>query len=190
MPRLRMRVKKAKIPLDTVPEKRRPGRRAQLRPSEIAGRAANNRWILNQVWDRLWPFLSKAQTEEEVVKAFQEVVKAFQEGASPYDRGFMPFLAGLIIKVMNEPKFPTRREARINFLADSLAGVGCVTPRRSRDICEQERAKAKRNHHIICYEFYVECSCGHKGRSRSHACPKCGARIFFGFGSMFNSAMA
>jgi len=138
-----MRVKKAKIPLDTVPEKRRPGRRAQLRPSEIAGRAANNRWILNQVWDRLWPFLSKAQTEEEVVKAFQEVVKAFQEGASPYDRGFMPFLAGLIIKVMNEPKFPTRREARINFLADSLAGVGCVTPRRSRDICEQEREKSK-----------------------------------------------
>src|SRR5438270_11716506 len=138
-----MRVKKAKIPLDTVPEKRRPGRRAQLRPSEIAGRAANNRWILNQVWDRLWPFLSKAQTEEEVVKAFQEVVKAFQEGASPYDRGFMPFLAGLIIKVMNEPKFATRREARINFLADSLAGVGCVTPSRSRDICDQQREKRK-----------------------------------------------
>ena len=79
-------MKKAEIPLDTVPEKRRPGRRAQLRPSEIAGRAGNNRWILNQVWDRLWPLLSKAQTEE-------EVVKAFQDGASPYDMGFMPFLA-------------------------------------------------------------------------------------------------
>ena len=166
------RVKKAEIPLDTVREKRRPGRRAQLRPSDIAGRAANNRWILNQVWDRLWPLLSKAQTEE-------AVVKAFQEGGSPYDRGFMPFLAGLVIKVMNEPKFPRRREARINFLADSLAGVGCVTPRRSRDICEQERAKAKRTHHIICYEFYVECSCGHKGRSRNHACPKWRKNLFW-----------
>lgn len=172
----------AKIPLDTASEKRRPGRRARVRPSEIVGRADNNRWILNQVWDRLWPLLSKAQTEE-------EVVKAFQEGASPYDRGLMP-LAGLFIKVMNEPKFPTRRQARINFLADSLAADGCVTPRRSRDICEQERAKAKRAHHIICYEFYVECSCGHKGRSRNHACPKCGAKIFFGLGSIFNSAMA
>src|SRR5438132_13441161 len=72
---------------------------------------------------------------------------------------------------------------------DNMVPSCCVTPRRSRDICEQERAKAKRNHHIICYEFYVECSCGHKGRSRNHACPKCGARIFFGFGSMFNSAL-
>jgi hypothetical protein len=177
------RVKKAEIPLDTVRAKRRPGRRARVRPSEIAGRADNNRWILNQVWDRLWPLLSRAQNEE-------DVIKAFQEGASPYDRGFMPFLAGLVIKVMNEPKFPKRRKSRINFLADSLAGVDCVTPRRSRDICEQERAKAKRAHHIICYEFYVECSCGHKGRSRNHACPKCGARIFFGFGSIVNSAMA
>lgn len=177
------RAEEAKIPLDTASEKRRPGRQAQVRPSEIVGRADNNRWILNQVWDRLWPLLSRAQTEE-------EVVKAFQEGASPYDRGFMPFLAGLVIKVMKEPKFPKRRQARINFLADSLAADGCVTPRRSRDICEQERAKAKRAHHIICYEFYVECSCGHKGRSRNHACPKCGAKIFFGLGSIFNSAMA
>jgi hypothetical protein len=107
--------KEAKITLDTVSEKRRPGPQARMRPSEIAGRADNNRWILNQVWDRLWPL---------------------------YDRGFMPFLAGLVIKVMNEPNFPKRRSPRINFLADSLAGVGCVAPRRSRDICEEERARA------------------------------------------------
>ncbi len=129
-----------------------------MRPSEIAGRADNNRWILNQVWDRLWPLLSEAQNEE-------DVIKAFQEGASPYDRAFMPFLSGLVIKVMNEPNFPKRRSPRINFLADSLAGVGCVAPRRSRDICEEERARAKRAHHIICYEFYVKCSCGYKGHS-------------------------
>jgi len=169
--------KKAKITLDTVSEKRRPGPQARMRPSEIAGRANNNRGILNQVWDRLWPLLSEAQNDE-------DVIKAFQEGASPYDRGFMPFLAGLVLKVMNEPKFPKRREPRINFLADSLAGVGCVAPRRSRDICEEERAKAKRAHHIICYEFYVKCSCGYKGHSRNHACPKCGATIDFGFGSI------
>jgi hypothetical protein len=160
------RVKKAEIPLDTVRAKRRPGRRARVRPSQIAGRADNNRWILNQVWDRLWPRLSRAKNEE-------DVIKAFQEGASPY-----------------EPKIPKRRKSRINFLADSLAGVDCVTPRRSRDICDQERARAKRTHHIICYEYYVECSCGHKGRSRNHACPKCGAKIFFGFDPIFNFAMA
>jgi hypothetical protein len=177
------RAKAVKIPLDTVSEKRRRGPHARLRPSENAGRAFNNRWIFTRVWDRLWPLLSEAQNEE-------DVIKAFQEGASPYDSKFMPSLAGLVIKVMNEPKFPKRRKPRINFLADSLAGVGCVAPRRSRDICEEERAKAKPAHHIISYEFYVECSCGYKGRSRNHACAKCGAGIVFGFGSILSSAMA
>jgi hypothetical protein len=130
------------------------------------------------VWDRLWPLLSSAQTED-------EVIKAFQEGASPYDRELMPALASLVLKVVHEAKFPKRREAQINFLADSLAGVGWVTPRRSRNICEQERAKEKSTHEIIRYEYYVECSCGYKGRSRNHACPKCGAKISFGFGSVF-----
>lgn len=177
------RAKGAKITLDTVSEKLRPGPRAKIRPSEVVGRANNNRWILNQVWDRLWPLLSDAQNEE-------DVIKAFQEGASPYDRGFMPFLAGLVIKVINEPKFPKGREPRINFLSDSLAGVGCVSPGRSRDICEEERAKAKRAHHIMCYEFYVKCSCGYRGHSRNHACPKCGATIDLGFASVFNSTLA
>jgi len=63
--------KEAKITLDKVSEKRRPEPQARMRPSEIAGRAANNRWILNQVWDRLWPLLSEAQNEEDVIKAFQ-----------------------------------------------------------------------------------------------------------------------
>jgi len=47
-----------------------------------------------------------------------------------------------------------------------LAGLGRIAPRRSRDICADERTKAKRAH---------------------HACPKCRARIDFGFGSIFGS---
>jgi hypothetical protein len=53
--------------------------------------------------------------------------------------------------------------------------------RRSRDICQEERTKEKRAHRILRYEFYVECSCGFKGRSQNHACQKCGAEIDFGF---------
>ena len=77
------------------------------------------------------------------------------------------------------------RTTQSSCLSDSLAGLGWISPRRSRDICERERAKGKRAHHIIRYEFYVECSCGYKGRSRKYACPNCGAEIVFGFGSIF-----
>jgi hypothetical protein len=134
------------------------------------GRAGHYRIIFGQVWGRLWPLLSKAQNEE-------DVIKAFQEGASPYTPHFVPALASLTLMVIRERRFPKRREPQINFLADSLAGMGVVRPRRSRDICAQARVKEKRTHHIIRYEFYVECSCSYKGRSYDHACPKCGARI-------------
>lgn len=165
--------KKLKSGLDSWRKKPRRGRRARMRASELRGRADNYRWIFDQVWERLWPLVSKAESEE-------EVRNALEEGANPYHREFMSF-APLAFKILGERRFPKRRRAQINFLADSLAGLGLVTPRRSRDICEEERIKGKKAHHIIHYEFYIECSCGHKGRSRDHACPKCGAKIDFGF---------
>ncbi len=173
-------MKKAKIPLDRLSAKRGRGRPANVRPSEIGGRGENFHDILDQVWERLWPLLSGAQAEE-------DVTKAFQKGARPYDREFVPSLSNLILKVLRERKFPKRRDARITFLADSLAGVGRIAPRYSRDICQKERARKKRTHHILLYEVYVECSCGYKGRSRNHACANCGARIEFGFAPLFGA---
>ena len=181
MPKARRAAKKRNQPLDTLfPAKPARGRRARIRPTEVIGGAANFRWIFEQVWDRLWPLLEKAKGEE-------DVMRAFHEGASPYFRGELVSEAALALRVLRERKFPKRRQARINFLADSLAGVGVVTPRRSRDICAQERAKEKRAqnaHRIIRYEFYVECSCGYRGRSQDHACPKCGAAINFGISTL------
>jgi hypothetical protein len=161
---------------------RGPGRPPKIQASEVYGRAENWRDILDQVWGRLWPLLSNARSEE-------EVTKAFQDGARPYDQNFVPHLSGLTLRVLRESTLPKRRKSLQRFLADSLAGVGVVTPRRSRDICAQERAeRAKRAKapHILRYEFYVECSCGHKGHSKNHACPKCGAKILFpvNFGSL------
>jgi hypothetical protein len=166
--------KKLAIPLDRFSRKRGRGRPPRVRATEIRGRADNYRFIFGQVWDRLWPRLSLAMTD-------QEVIDAFLEGASPYAQEFVPALASLISRVLREPKFPKRPEAQINFLADSLAGLGYVAPRSSRDICQKERAREKRTHHIIRFEVYVECSCGFKGRSRNHTCPHCGAKIDFGF---------
>jgi hypothetical protein len=160
---------KAKNTLDTVSQKGRRGPKPKVDASAVRGRADNYRGILNNVWDQLWPPLSKAQTEDDVIRAFQE--------GYPGESEFMPYRTPLILKVLKERTFPKRRKAHINFLADSLAGLGLVSPRRSRDICAEDRARAKSAHHIIRYEFYVECSCGYTGFSRDHACPTCGAGI-------------
>jgi hypothetical protein len=125
--------------------------------------------ILGQVWDRLWPLLSQAQTE-------QDVVRALEEGASPYAREFLP-IAGLGLRVIRDRRFPKRRQARINFLADSLAGYGWISARRSRDICDQERKK--RVHRIIREEYYIVCSCGYKGPSLHAKRPRYHANEIF-----------
>jgi hypothetical protein len=148
------------------------GRPPTVIASAVYGRAENYRENLEQVWDRLWPLLSNAHSEG-------EVTKAFQDGARPYDQNFVPGLSALTLQVLRESTLPKRRKPLQRFLADSLAGVGVVTPRRSRDICAQERAKRASAHHILRYEFYVECSCGYEGHSKNHACPKCGADILF-----------
>lgn len=112
----------------------------------------------------------KARTEEEVIQAFEK--------DACYTDQFR-HLAPLILKVRNEKKFPKRREPQINFLADSLAGLGLISPRRSRDICDRERAqeRKKSKHKIIRREYYIECSCGYKGPARDNACRKCGAEL-------------
>src|SRR5207245_1272881 len=132
-------------------QKRGRGRPATVRFTEIVGRADNNRWILDQAWERLWPLLSRANGEG-------EVATAFEEGAGPYAARYVPTFSALIFGVMREKTFPKRRKSQVNFLADSLAGLGVVTPRRSRDICSEERSRAQCQHRILRYEYYVECS--------------------------------
>jgi len=66
----------------------------------------------------------------------------------------------------------TKREAQIAFLADSLGARGLVSPRRSRDICYEERAKPV--HFIIRQDCYIQCTCAYKGPALHGKCPKCG----------------
>jgi hypothetical protein len=132
--------------------------------SEIVGRAANYRGIFSNIWDTVGRQLLRAESEESVGKAF--------ELEAQYKAEFSP-IAGLILKVLREKKFPKTRKAQINFLADSLAGRDWISPRRSRDICEAERKKPFT--YIIRQDFYIECSCGYEGPAYYKACPKCGA---------------
>jgi hypothetical protein len=165
--------KKEKRPLDRFSGKARRGRPLKIQPSWVVGRADNYRIVFGQIWKHIWPGLSKAQTREDVIRSFSDA------GAVAYAREFV-IAADAMLQVVRDPRFPKRkREAQINFLADSIAGYDDVTPRRSRDICQSERARMKKAHRILCYEFYIECSCGYQGHSRNHACPICQAPILF-----------
>ncbi|HZP33658.1 MAG TPA: hypothetical protein VFB23_09900 [Candidatus Acidoferrales bacterium] len=167
--------------LDTFSEKRPVGRPARMRPSEIAGRSYNLRLQFGQIWDTVGHWLIEAQTDEDVLYAL--------DLAGQYWRNEFGRIPWLILKIVRDPKFPKkRRQQQINFLADSLAAWGTLSPRRSRDICEQERRKEKQekmDHHILRREFYVECSCGYKGPALNNACRNCGAEIPYYFDSSY-----
>jgi len=107
-------MKSTKIPLDKVSVKPGRGRTAQMPASEIVGRADNYGEILAGLWDSLWPLLQKARTD-------QDVIDAFEKNPTLDTREFVPNMASLIFRVLNERKFPKRREAQIKFLADSIA---------------------------------------------------------------------
>jgi hypothetical protein len=166
--------KTAKIPLDRVSGKQRRGRKPKIPASWVRGRADNYRGVLAQIWNRIWPALSKAETREDVVNSFSGAGVA-----TAYALEFVT-LADSILQVVKDRKFPKhKQEAQINFLADSIAGYGLFTPRSSRDICERERARIKQVHRILSYEYYIECTCGYQGHSKNHACPMCEAEIHF-----------
>ncbi len=119
--------KKPTKPLDTISGRRGRGRPRRVRPSEIRGRGDNYRFIFGEIWNRLREPLLQVTTEKEITRVFDEY-------ARPYTQEFVPALNALILKVIRDPKFPKRPEAQIKFIADSLAGYGRVSARRSRDI--------------------------------------------------------
>jgi hypothetical protein len=163
--------------LDTFSGKRARGRPYKIRASEVEGRAYNYHLILSQTWDVVSEHLLRATTDENVRTAFE---------GTAYKNEFEG-IASLVLTVLRDPAFPKRdKEARINFLADSLAARGVVSPRTSRDICGKARARerAKSPHKILRKEFYIECSCGYNGPARDNACRKCGAEIPLSFSEL------
>jgi hypothetical protein len=83
-----------------------------------------------------------------------------------------------ILMWIKEKKYPNQnRQAILRHLADSIAGEGNVSPRRSRDICSNLRREGRSVGKIIRREFYIECTCGFKGPALRDACPDCGASV-------------
>lgn len=174
MSRRKKSAKKPATPLDRFSKKTSRGRPSKIPASWVIGRAGNLRIQLTQLWPKLEVPLLASRTE-------QDIATAFENYGQPYTSHYVPGLVADVLVLICDPKFPKRREQRINFLADSLAGRPDVALRTSRDICEKERAKQRRRspHRILRHEYYVECSCGYKGPARDNACRKCGAEIRF-----------
>ncbi len=72
---------------------------------------------------------------------------AWERCETPTRRISCPALSGLVLELLNDPLFPKLRGAQIKFMANSLAGLGSISPRRSRDICSEERTNTKRRRH-------------------------------------------
>jgi len=178
MPRISAKIKKrskaskmGNLAIDRFSKKPERGRPRKIQPSWVRGRADNYRYVFNQIWDRVGPHLLKSKTREDVLASFRETE------IGGYALEFVR-MADVMLQIVRDPDFPRkRREAQINFLADSLGGEGTVTPRSSRDICARERARIQSAHKIIRVEVWIECSCRYKGRSKNLACPKCEAEV-------------
>jgi hypothetical protein len=158
--------------LDTSSQKRPVGRPHRMATSEVWGRSQNLRLQFSQIWNNVGERLLRADAEDDVLNALELAGQYWRNELGP---GTIP---SLILTILRDPKFPKQRvQQQINFLADSLGGWGTISPRRSRDICEQERRRANQGHHIIRREFYIECSCGYQGAALNNACRLCGAKI-------------
>ena len=144
-------------------EKRPRGRPARVKPSEVRGRADHFALIFEQEWEMTGAPLMQARTRERVLEALSKMPE--------YRRLDFQSLADLIAGTVSDPKFPKRRDPQIRFLADSLAALGRVSARRSRDICSANRAQVV--HRIVRKDYYIECTCSYVGPALHGACPKC-----------------
>jgi hypothetical protein len=170
-------------------QRRSRGRPLRMAHSEIVGRADNYRevfWQKRLRTNKKDPSKNKWVRDKPHAWASELVLVKNAEDAEgalasrPYHE--LKRLIPLILDVLNERSFPKTPKAQLDFLADSIAALGAVSPRRSRDICARERANDQRKsrHRILRHEFYVECSCGYKGPARDDTCRKCGAEIPIG----------
>lgn len=145
-------------------ERRKRGRPPRTDRTIVIGSASAYRAWFSQYWPKLGPRILAAQSSKEISKAIEEDAVGISASLAPFSH--------LILKIVRDSDFPrARAKSQIHFLADSLAGQGFVTPRRSREICAEERKRV--THFIIRREYYIECSCGYKGPALDGACRDC-----------------
>lgn len=149
------------------------GRKPKVRVSELYNRAYDLRLIFQSNLSKLnWKELVAARTEKDLEQALNNA----------FDRAKEILLCkpGLLLSVLCDRQFPQKdRDAQEQFIADSLAALGQVSIRRSRDIVQRDRSARKKRGKILRREFYIECSCKYEGPAYKDACPQCGAEVSY-----------
>jgi len=158
---------------DLTRSRKKAGRRAKIRPSEVVNRAYDLKLTFEIAEKQLdWTKLLAAQSVQDVIAAFGTMDEV-------YRRKFL-YKPELILQCLKDRKFPKlNRKAQEEFIADSLAGDGRISIRRSRDICGEGRAKERQQGKILRREFYIVCSCCYEGPALRDACPDCGAIVSY-----------
>lgn len=167
MAKSKKREKKSSRSLDRVSEKKPRRGRPGVRRDEIAGRAYHFGLVFNDCWGRIREDVLSAQTAD-------DIAAALDRGAQMYVSYFVPHQCQRILEIVRETTFPARQAAQARYLADSLAALGQVSPRRSRDIVAEERNRVR--HKIIRQDYYIACTCGYEGPALKGACQRCGTR--------------
>ena len=119
-----------------------------------------------------WDKFVSATSEEDLDNSMKKADSRARELLLQYPK--------LLLATLRDKQFPKHsREAREQFIADSLAAERRVSIRRSRDVAQSKRSAVRKQGKILRREFYVECSCGYEGPAFHHACPKCNAPVSY-----------
>jgi hypothetical protein len=144
------------------------GRKPILLPEEVLEHAEFMLKVVASLKDEIaWDKLEAARTEAEAESAITKV--------PPFYREILKDRFAAILTWVREGKFPRKSlKRKMHHFADSIAADVFLSPRRSRDICSEERKRVQNATMLLCREFYIECTCGYRGPARRGGCRRCG----------------
>ncbi len=168
-----MSKKKAKPPLTAFPKPRDPrGRKPVLFPEEVLEHAEFILKVVVSLKDRIaWDKLEVAKTEAEAEAAIARVPLFY--------RKILKDRLTAILTWVREGKFPRKNlKRKMHHFANSIAADVFLSPRRSRDLCSEQRRRKRveKPKMLLCREFYIECTCGYRGPARRGGCRRCGTQ--------------
>jgi hypothetical protein len=168
--------KRAKKSVKVAPEDPQAIARRDMRNRTIAGHGENYEQAFlhgggDQFWEQVQSLrkIDRTELQKRKLALGRHTLESVKWGSTLPNPPPDPFVCAFV-DAIRDRHFPKRRQAQARFLGDSLGADGDVSPRRSRDICGEERRREKRE--LPAAEFYIHC-CGKKRWTVDRLCPEC-----------------